>query len=239
MRKLAIALSTMLILGILGAGVLAKNENSKSYGKGGKYGEESDPSPGNGKGWGKGGNPDKQEGEGTVETTGEETTTEATGEGKNKPTPKHPADSNGLRKTNGKVKHLYLYEKNETWYPVVGGAWGKMTYRPSGKTFRYTLSAHGLEPGANYSLIYYPDPWPGAGLICLGNGTANNGGNVQISDRLDIADIPTESDANYENGAKIWLVLTNDVDCWNQQMIGWNPTEYLFEYDLITYEDTG
>jgi hypothetical protein len=27
------------------------------------------------------------------------------------------------------------------------------------------------------------------------------------------------------------------VDCVMQSMIGWNPTEYLFEYDLINFED--
>jgi len=245
MKKLAIALSTMLILGILGASVLAKNMNSQGYGKGGKFGEQADPAPsngnGNGKGWGKGGNPNKpiEEEETEVEETEEtEETEEIEEEEEYIPTPKHPADSNGLRKTNGKVRHLYLYEKDEEWNPVVGGAWGKMTYRPSGKTFWYTFTGHKLEPGEEYSLIYYPDPWPGNGLICLGNGTANNGGNLHIAERLDIEDMPTEEDENYENGAKIWLVLTSDVDCWNQQMIGWNPTEYLFEFDLITYEDT-
>jgi hypothetical protein len=241
MKKLAIALSTMLILGILGAGVLAKNMNVPGSGKGAKFGEQSDPAPGNngnGKGWGKGGNPNKpieEEEEPEIEETEETEETETT---EYIPTPKHPADSNGLRKTNGKVRHLYLYEKDEAWVPVVGGAWGKMTYRPMGKTFRFTFTGHKLEPGAEYSLIYYPDPWPGNGLICLGNGTANNGGNVHIADRLGIDSIPTEEDENFENGAKIWLVLTNDVDCWNQKMIGWNPAEYLFEYDLITYENT-
>ena len=37
-------------------------------------------------------------------------------------------------------------------------------------------------------------------------------------------------------GAKIWLVLNDDIV--GGSMSGWNPTEYLFEYDLITYDDT-
>jgi hypothetical protein len=262
MKKLAIALSTMLILGILGAGVLAKNMNSQGYGKG-KLGEQTDPAPGNngnGKGWGKGGNPNKpvEEEESEIEETeeneedeeDEETEVEETEEnGKGgKPTPKHPADHNGLTRGNGRVKHLYLYEKDENWDPVLGGAWGKMDYRPSGKTFRYTFTGHGLEPGVEYCLIYYPDPWPGNALICLGTGTTNNGGQLHLADRLDIGSMPTEEDGNYNeapteenpHGAKIWLVLSSDVDCEGEpnQMIGWNPSEYLFEYDLITYEDT-
>jgi hypothetical protein len=244
MKKLAIALSVMLIMGILGAGVLGK-----SYGKGGKDSENPASDNSNGNGWGKGGNPDKPGKGGETQSTGENLTegnltgsteqTSGNGKGKNKTTPKYPADFNGLNKTRGRVRHLYLYEKNDTtWEPIPRGAWGKMTYRPSGKTFRYTFSAHGLSPGQNYSLIYYPDPWPGTGLFCLGNGTANRGGNIQISDRRDIDDIPTEEDENYQNGAKVWLVLTSDVDCFNQQMIGWNPGEYLFEYNLITYNKT-
>ena len=51
---------------------------------------------------------------------------------------------------------------------------------------------------------------------------------------------PTPSAAEFDanDGAKIWLVLSEDVDCDAQQMIGWNPAEYLFEYALITFDDT-
>jgi len=43
--------------------------------------------------------------------------------------------------------------------------------------------------------------------------------------------------ANYDENdrAKIWLVLSDDV---SDQMTGWNPTEYLFEYDFVTFDDT-
>jgi hypothetical protein len=74
-------------------------------------------------------------------------------------------------------------------------------------------------------------------LICLGTDTASQGGNVHIADRVDSGDIPKEGDEN-EEGGKIWLVLSSDVDCDGQQMTGWNPAEYLFEYDLMTFEQT-
>jgi hypothetical protein len=259
MKKLAVALSIILILGIVGAGVLAKSGKAKSYGQSkNKYGEDTEEGPnGNGKAWGKGGNPNKPGGpemeaedEEQEEQEGEEEEVESQDqEEEAQPTPRYPADYNGLYKTRGRVRHLYLYPKDPTtWYPVEGGAWGKMTYRPSGQTFRYTLSAHGLEPGQEYCLIYYPDGWPGNGLICLGRSTAKNGGNLHISDRRgieDLPDLPVPEDENYPSdpqnpesgdGAKIWLVLSEDVDCDNQLMIGWNPTEYLFEYDLIFYD---
>ena len=125
--------------------------------------------------------------------------------------------------------HLYLYEKDAvTWDIVEDGAWGKMKYNMSGDEFDFVFNGHGLEPGADYTLIYYPDPWPGTGLICLGSGTVNEEGDVHIAESVETGDL---------TDAKIWLVLSGDVDCDGVQMIGWNPTEYLFEYDLITFTD--
>jgi len=134
------------------------------------------------------------------------------------------------------IAHLYLYEKDpDTWEIVEDGAWGKMKYNLAGSTFDFVFNGHGLEPGYEYTLIYYLDPWPGNGLICLGDGTANGDGNVHIMDSVDTGDLPASGDE--DDGAKIWLVLSNDVDC-GVKMIGWNPTEYLFEHNLITFDDT-
>ena len=138
------------------------------------------------------------------------------------------------------IGQLYLFEKDPTtWEIVEDGAWGKMQYNLEGSTFDFVFNGHGLEPSSEYTLIYYPDPWPGTGLLCLGSGTANNGGNVHIAASVDTGDLPFETEDNYPDGAKIWLVLSADVDCENQVFNNvWNPTEYLFEYDLITFDDT-
>ena len=135
------------------------------------------------------------------------------------------------------IAHLYLHEKDlDTWEIVPDGAWGKMKYNMSGDEFDFVFNGHDLEPGLDYTLIYYPDPWPGEGLICLGSGTVNEEGDVHIAESVDTGDLPIEGDEN--DGAKIWLVLSDDVDCDACEMVGWNPTEYLFEYDLITFDDT-
>jgi hypothetical protein len=137
------------------------------------------------------------------------------------------------------VGHLYLFEKDpDTWEVVEGGAWGKMKYNLQGEEFDIVFNGHGLESGQSYTLIYYPDPWPGNGLICLGEGTANGDGNVHIKDKVDTGDMPADGDDNFSCGAKIWLVLSGDVECDNQNMIGWQPEEYLFEYNLIKFDDT-
>ena len=66
---------------------------------------------------------------------------------------------------------------------------------------------------------------------------ANGGGNVHIMGSVETGDLPAEDDQNFPDGAKIWLVLSTDVDCAARLMILWNPIEYLFEYDLITFDD--
>lgn len=150
--------------------------------------------------------------------------------------PKGPKGPSG-RAGKSNVAHLYLYEKDPTtWEIVEDGAWGKMKYNLKGSEFEFVFNGHGLEPDEEYTLIYYPDPWPGNGLICLGGGTANDEGNVHIMTSVDTGDLPIPSDEN--DGAKIWLVLTEDVDCNDQKMTGWTPNEYLFECQLITFEET-
>ncbi len=144
-----------------------------------------------------------------------------------------------IRSGSSHVGHLYLVEKDpETWDPVKRGAWGKMTFRMEGPVFDYVFNGHQLEADWSYTLIYCPGPWPGAGLICLGEGVADEYGNVHIKNKVDTGSLPIESDDNYDMGAKIWLVASADVDCDMQKMIGWNPTEYLFERQLITYTQT-
>jgi hypothetical protein len=138
---------------------------------------------------------------------------------------------------NSNTAHLYLYEKDPTTWEIVDkGAWGKMRYRLAGEMFDFVFNGHKLEAGMMYSLIYYPDPWPGNGLICIGSAMADDEGNVHLEGLADTGDLPADYDDNYMVGAKIWLVLSADVDCDMQYMIGWNPAEYLFEYDLITFD---
>jgi hypothetical protein len=127
----------------------------------------------------------------------------------------------------GKAGYLYLFEKDpSTWDIVAGGAWGIMTYHvPDGSEVprMFVFNGHQLAPDTDFSLIYNADPWPGYNLIVLGKGTSDAFGEVHIMglfnfDAIFIGDKPA---------AKIWLVLSSDVK--KGQMIGWNPTEYLFE----------
>ena len=174
------------------------------------------------------------------------------------PTNKGPRGPSGPA-GKSKIGHLYLYEKIEPpqpypagtpWEIVEDGAWGKMKYPLEGPTFKFVFNGHDLESDTDYTVIYYPDPWPGKGLICLGSALSNGGGNVHIMGSPDTGSLPIDEDLNNPDnpkhedciehstcieGAKIWLVLSSDVDCIGQEMIGWNPTEYLFEDVGIFY----
>lgn len=93
---------------------------------------------------------------------------------------------------------------------------------------RYRLLA--LEANTDYSLVYYPEPqttWPWP-VTVIANGTSNKGGNIHLTGSYDFGADLTD--------AKIWLVLSNDIV--GGSLSGWNPSEYLFEYDLISYDDT-
>lgn len=142
-------------------------------------------------------------------------------------------------KGNSNTAHLYLYEKDpSTWEIVEDGAWGKMKFRIESKTFDFVFNGHELEPNTGYSLIYYGDPWPGdnPGAI-IASGTSNDGGNIHLMGRVELdMSLPYEDDENFPDGAKIWLVLSDDYD--GTKMTAWNPTEYLFEHNLITFSDT-
>ncbi len=116
--------------------------------------------------------------------------------------------------------HVYLVEKNpDDWTIVEGGAWGVLNYKASGK---FVFNGKGLEPNTDYTLIEYPKPqdtWPWP-VNEMASGTSNGKGNINLEGNFDI-----------EPGDYIWLVLTDDIV--GGSLSGWNPTEYLFEYDVI------
>jgi len=147
--------------------------------------------------------------------------------------PTSPAASNGLNK--GKNDHLYLYEKDaETWDIAEDAAWGKLNINI--KKAQFVLNAHKLEPETDYVLICYQDTWPGTGSLLLGNGTSNEEGNVHIKGSIDYEALPSyvyEIDEEQVEGSKIWLVLAADFDEEAPEMDVWNPSEYLFEFELI------
>lgn len=135
--------------------------------------------------------------------------------------------------------YLLLEQKDyndPVWPPIYNGTVGVLFYQPYGPYFDYQFEAQGLLPETSYSLIYYCDPWPGAGSILIESGTSSVDGYLSFSNYVELnSNIPVNSDANFPNG-KIWLVLSSDFPFYEGGP--WNPASYLFEHNTITYIDT-
>jgi len=124
------------------------------------------------------------------------------------------------------------------WGDVINkGIYGELKYNTKGPTFDYEFDGKAPLKNTDYDLIYYPDPWPGNGLIVIGLGHSDAAGEISFSGSKNLGtDLPISTDANYPDGAKIWLVPSSDHDA--TKMTAWNPAYYLFEFSLIKYDDT-
>ena len=154
---------------------------------------------------------------------------------------------------------VYLYEKDpDTWDVIGNGAVAMLKYKPEATHFYFQLIGRKLLPDTQYKLIYYPDPWPGDNLICLGSGLSDDEGKLRIngydcpaspdySEPVSTGNLPYPQEGGEDpppyddnEGAKVWLVLSDDVDCGpaGAKMTAWNPEEYLFEMVWIFFADT-
>jgi len=164
------------------------------------------------------------------------------------------------------TRTLILEDKDSNWDVKDSATQGTLTYNTTGQEFTGTFEATGLVQSAQYALIYYADKdprfqsWggdnPGAVIAIF---SANASGNVvsqSINQELGM-DLPSSPDWNINPtpnycdnnnghddyntcaGAKIWLVPTSDLTGGtNLPLDAWNPSTYLFETDLINYNDT-
>lgn len=162
------------------------------------------------------------------------------------------------------VKLLTLDNKDENWNRITGdGIKGYIIYTPIGATFDYYVYAKGLAATTEYSVIYYADMpdrfvnWGGDNPGALvGTGLTSSDGTLKtpgtMSESTQVGNLPREPDANIaENfyggapdyyltphGAKLWIVPSSGYDKNTNALIGWTPSAYLFETDLINYIQT-
>ena len=150
-----------------------------------------------------------------------------------------------------------LDNKNpSTWVAIADDISATVEYSSIGEEFAWHVSGTAKLANTEYSLIYYADKpdrfvnWGGDNPGAL-IGTFTTNGNGDFDEygytELDMS-IPHPNDANIDeydytdeygtaHGAKLWIILSNDYT--TPALIAWHPTEYLFETDLITYEDCG
>lgn len=145
---------------------------------------------------------------------------------------------------------LLLYKKDANWVILEPGARGKLIFNPKSPNFDFFFYGCELKPSDGqdiyYSLIYYADQedpfinWGGDNPgEFIASGSTDPCGNIYLSGSVDLnMDLPHPNDENYQDGAKIWLVPSLDYDEEHTKLTAWNPTDYLFENNLITYDDT-
>ena len=127
----------------------------------------------------------------------------------------------------------------------------------TGSEFEWSAIGTAKIANIEYSLIYYADPWPGNNPGALigtfdadSTGAFDKNGSKELNMNLpsppdaNINPIPDYCDEhngidNYTNccGAKLWIIPSSDYDGIACKLTSWTPDNYLFEEDLITYED--
>jgi hypothetical protein len=93
------------------------------------------------------------------------------------------------------------------------GPSGTFTYMSEGPELEWKFRGEGFVPPIrgwaygyhHYVLIYYPDPWPGRDLVCLGDGKASGSGRLTLQGSHDFGGTITDG--------KVWIVRKNWVDC--------------------------
>lgn len=164
--------------------------------------------------------------------------------------------------------NVTLENKDSSWNIVSDGIGGELTFELADNDFKYDFVGVAPLVNTEYCLIYYADEpnrfvnWGGdnpgkligagtsdaTGYLCIGNGVVNlemdmpkspdyNGDydtNLCNLDRPNYCGAPDSYDMC--TGAKVWLVPCSDYT--EPALTAWNPTTYLFETDLITYDDT-
>ena len=125
-----------------------------------------------------------------------------------------------------------LVAKDKYWSPHAGAGIGTVTYSyasASPGTLTASFSGTVPLPDTDYSMIYYPDPWPGSPGCVFGTGTSDGSRNITIPSGP--CAVPDVGDQNMPAGIKVWLVPSSDYDV--DHMTLWNPGNYLFETNLL------
>ena len=147
-----------------------------------------------------------------------------------------------------------------TWAEINPDTNAVLKYELAADEFNYELEATGLDTETSYTLMYYADRqdrfnnWggdhPGAKILTAitdDAGKLSLVGSKNLNKNLPHdndwngsadANYCTEASDKYDlcRGAKIWLVPTSD---YSDKAVDWtNANKYLFETDLIVYDDT-
>lgn len=142
------------------------------------------------------------------------------------------------------VAHTDFTKVDSAGNAVTSSSSASMMYFWYGSQFDYVLNAHGLDAGTQWTLTYQPEPLPSSGVVCLGNGTVNGGGQLHIANSLELNSNlppnldPTADPSTQPADALLALVLSADVNCSGGTMTAFIQNKYLWTKPRVRYIDT-
>lgn len=119
-----------------------------------------------------------------------------------------------------------------------------MMYFWYNSTFDYVLNAHALAVGTQWTLTYQPEPLPSQGVMCLGSGIVNGGGQLHIANSIELNSNlppnldPTADPSTQPPDALLALVPSADVDCSAGSMTNFEAGVYLWSDPRVRFVDT-
>jgi len=155
---------------------------------------------------------------------------------------------------------VFLDNKDSSWNTISDAYGVTVGYNASGPEFVWAATGKVMAAGT-YNLIYYADKpdrfvdWGGdnpgaiiATIVVESDLVVSGQGSIELNKDLPCAPDANEFQYDYSDGsqpgpvyptahgAKLWLVPASDYTA--SALTAWNPSTYLFETDLINYDDT-
>lgn len=152
----------------------------------------------------------------------------------------------------------FVHKDTTTWNEIDSAGLLEYTMPCTGEVMNYTFTIvepSNMSANTNYSLVFYsrtnvgtwnPDTvWGNQSTSLINNGTTDGSGNLMLTGTFDFSSygqgLENINDGNDYNGlvkgAKVWLVPSVDYNSTQSIVTNWNPTNFLFETDLVSCTD--
>ena len=153
-----------------------------------------------------------------------------------------------------------VHKDTTTWNEIDNAGLLEYTMPCTGEVMNYTfiiVEPSNMSANTSYSLVFYsptdagtwnPDTvWNNQNTSLIDSGITDGSGDLVLTGTFDFSlhgqGLENINDGNdYKglvNGAKVWLVPSADYSSAQSKITSWNPTNFLFETELVSCTDNG